>query len=94
MATYNQLLPVYSTDQPEMHEIVATMRKLLDGYSERLMIAEIYLPVHRLVAYYGVNNSEAHLPFNFLLISLPWEGPADRRGDRRIRSRAARRRLA
>jgi alpha-glucosidase len=75
MATYNQLLPVYSTDQPEMHGIVARMRQLLDSYSERLMIAEIYLPIHRLVAYYGVNNSEAHLPFNFLLISLPWEAP-------------------
>jgi len=73
MATYNQLLPVYSTDQPEMHGIVANMRKLLDSYHERLMIAEIYLPIHRLVAYYGANNSEAHLPFNFLLISLPWD---------------------
>ena len=73
MATYNQLLPVYSTDQPEMHGIVAAMRQVLDGYSERLMIAEIYLPIHRLVAYYGVNSSEAHLPFNFLLISLPWD---------------------
>ncbi len=73
MANYNQLLPVYSTDQPEMHGIVAVMRKVLDGYRERLMIAEIYLPIHRLVAYYGVNQSEAHLPFNFLLISLPWD---------------------
>jgi alpha-glucosidase len=73
MPSYNQLLPVYSTDQPEMHAIVAKMRSLLDSYSERLMIAEIYLPVSKLVAYYGVNNSEAHLPFNFMLISLPWE---------------------
>jgi alpha-glucosidase len=73
MATYEQLLPVYSTDQPELHGIVATMRQLLDGYDERLMIAEIYLPVHKLVAYYGANNSEAHLPFNFTLITLPWD---------------------
>jgi alpha-glucosidase len=74
MATYNQLLPVYSTDQPEMHEITARMRKVLDGYSERMMIAEIYLPVNRLVTYYGgVNIKEAHLPFNFMLITLPWE---------------------
>jgi alpha-glucosidase len=73
MKTYDQLLPVYSTDQPEMHRIVARMRSLLDTYQERLLIAEIYLPVSRLVAYYGLNNSEAHLPFNFLLIALPWE---------------------
>lgn len=73
MATYNQLLPLYSTDQPEMHEVIARMRKVLDEYSERMMIAEIYLPVNRLVTYYGVNNTEAHLPFNFMLITLPWE---------------------
>ena len=73
MATYEKLLPVYSTDQPEMHEIAAKMRKVLDQYDERLMIAEIYLPVHRLVTYYGTHDKEAHLPFNFTLISLPWE---------------------
>lgn len=73
MATYNRLLPVYSTDQPEMHDIVRRMRKVLDEYDERLMIAEIYLPVHQLISYYGVdNNREAHLPFNFTLITLPW----------------------
>src|SRR5258708_2443248 len=74
MATYNQLLPVYSTDQPEMHDITARMRKVLDEYPERMMIAEIYLPVNRLVTYYGINNKEeANLPFNFMLITLPWE---------------------
>jgi len=73
MATYEKLLPVYSTDQPEMHEIAAKMRKVLDEYNERLMIAEIYLPVHRLVTYYGTHEKEAHLPFNFMLISLAWD---------------------
>jgi len=73
MGSYEQLLPVYSTDQPEMHGIAARMRKVLDEYDERLMIAEIYLPVHRLVAYYGTHDREAHLPFNFTLISLPWD---------------------
>jgi len=73
MGSYEQLLPVYSTDQPEMHGIAARMRKVLDEYDERLIIAEIYLPVHRLVAYYGTHDREAHLPFNFTLISLPWD---------------------
>jgi alpha-glucosidase len=73
MATYEQLLPVYSTDQPEVHDIVQSMRKVLDEYSERMMIGEIYLPIHKLVTYYGVDNNGAHLPFNFMLLSLPWE---------------------
>lgn len=73
MATYEQLLPVYSTDQPEVHEIVRKMREVLDAYNERMMIGEIYLPIHKLVSYYGVDNSGAHLPFNFMLISTTWD---------------------
>lgn len=72
MADYEQLLPVYSTDQPEVHGIVRDMRALLDQYDERMMIGEIYLPIHKLVTYYGTDEREAHLPFNFQLISLPW----------------------
>jgi alpha-glucosidase len=76
MGTYEQLLPVYSTDQPEVHEIVREMRRLLDNYNERMMIGEIYLPIHKLVTYYGsATERGAHLPFNFTLLSLPWNAP-------------------
>jgi alpha-glucosidase len=73
MATYEQLLPIFSTDQPEVHDIVHKMRAVLDEYDERMMIGEIYLPIHKLVTYYGVDKKGAHLPFNFLLLSLPWD---------------------
>ena len=73
MATYEKLLPVFSTDQPEVHDIVRRMRTLLNQYDERMMIGEIYLPIHKLVTYYGQDNSGAHLPFNFLLISVSWD---------------------
>lgn len=72
MPTYDQVIPLYSTDQPECHQVVREMRKLLDQYDDRMMIGEIYLPIHKLVTYYGVQDKEAHLPFNFQLISLPW----------------------
>lgn len=72
MATYEKLLPVYSTDQPEVHDIVHKMRKVLNSYQERMMIGEIYLPIHKLITYYGIDSAGAHLPFNFLLLSLPW----------------------
>lgn len=72
MATYEKLLPVYSTDQPEVHHIVQMMRKVLDEYGDRMMIGEIYLPIHKLVTYYGPENNGAHLPFNFMLVSQPW----------------------
>ncbi|MFD2247849.1 alpha-amylase family glycosyl hydrolase [Pontibacter ruber] len=73
MATYEQLVPAYSTDQPEVHQIVRMMRQVLDSYHERMMIGEIYLPIDKLMTYYGTDNSGAHLPFNFLLLSLPWD---------------------
>jgi alpha-glucosidase len=73
MPDCDQLLPVYSTDQPEVHEILQEMRAVADTYYERLLIGEIFLPVHRLVTYYGPSNNGANLPFNFMLISLPWQ---------------------
>ncbi|WP_205573201.1 alpha-amylase family glycosyl hydrolase [Flavisolibacter nicotianae] len=72
-ATYEKLFPVYSTDQPEVHDIVQQMRRVLDGYSDRMMIGEIYLPIHKLITYYGPQNNGAHLPFNFMLLNIPWE---------------------
>ena len=72
MATYEKLVPAYSTDQPEIHDIVAKMRAVTDEYQERMMIGEIYLPIHRLVTYYGNENNGAHLPFNFMLVSQDW----------------------
>jgi alpha-glucosidase len=71
---YDSLLHVYSTDRPEVHEIVREMREVLDGDTdERLLIGEIYLPIERLVTYYGENCCGAQLPFNFQLLNLPWE---------------------
>ncbi|NEM98525.1 alpha-amylase family glycosyl hydrolase [Pontibacter burrus] len=73
MATYEKLIPAFSTDQPEVHDVVVKMRQLVDEYDERVIIGEIYLPIHRLVTYYGTDNNGAHLPFNFMLINMPWD---------------------
>lgn len=76
MGTYEQLLPVYSTDQPEVHDIVHEMRGVVNEYDERMIIGEVYLPLHKLMVYYGSDNNGAHLPFNFQLIFLPWNAMA------------------
>jgi alpha-glucosidase len=70
---HNALIPLYTADRPEVHEIIGQMRRVFDEYEERVLIGEIYLPVERLVAYYGVNGSGAHLPFNFQLILARWD---------------------
>ncbi|MGE5615916.1 MAG: alpha-amylase family glycosyl hydrolase [Bacillota bacterium] len=70
---YRQLVPVHTTDLPEVHEIITKMRALFDRYEDRVLIGEIYLPVERLVRYYGVDLKGAHLPFNFQLIMAKWD---------------------
>jgi alpha-glucosidase len=51
------------------------MRAVLDAYPDRVLIGEIYLPIERLVAYYGRDMEGAHLPFNFQLIFATWRAP-------------------
>ena len=80
-ADYRRLLPVYSTDRPEVHAMVRELRAVIDEYPERVLIGEIYLPVEKLVAYYGEalpdgGPAGAHLPFNFALIETPWNAEA------------------
>jgi alpha-glucosidase len=69
---HERILPMHSTDQPEVHDVIAEMRRVTDEFDSRVLIGEIYLPPERLVAYYGKNLGEAHLPFNFALLSAPW----------------------
>lgn len=71
--SHKRLLATYTTDRPEVHDVIRKMRHLLDSYDERMMVGEIYLPVERLVTYYGAGGDGVHLPFNFQLILLPWQ---------------------
>jgi alpha-glucosidase len=73
---HHELLATYNTDRPEVHDIIAEMRRVFDQYGERMFVGEIYLPVERLVTYYGAHGSGVHLPFNFQLIHLPWNARA------------------
>lgn len=70
----------YTEDQPGIHEIVREMRTLVNSYDERVLIGEIYLPVERLMHYYGEQLDEIHLPFNFQFVTLPtWNADIVRR---------------
>jgi alpha-glucosidase len=69
---HETILTRYSSDQPEVHDVVAEMRRVIDEFDARVLIGEIYLPFERLVTYYGKNLAGAHLPFNFALLSAPW----------------------
>jgi alpha-glucosidase len=69
---HEAILTQYSTDQPEVHKVIAEMRRVIDGFDSCVLIGEIYLPLHRLVAYYGNDLAGAQMPFNFALLSTLW----------------------
>jgi alpha-glucosidase len=66
---YRSLLPVYSAERPETHDMVREMRAVLDEYDERVLIGELYVPIETLVTYYA---SGCDLPFNFHLMKSGW----------------------
>lgn len=70
---YKALIPLHTTDLPEVHDVITKMRRRVDEYEDRVLIGEIYLPIERLVQYYGVDLSGLHLPFNFQLLLAKWD---------------------
>ena len=69
-------LPLNSADRPEVHDLIRELRGVIDEFPERLLIGEIYLPLDRLVTYYGRDLAGVHLPFNFSLLETPWNARA------------------
>jgi alpha-glucosidase len=49
------------------------MRRVLDEFRDRVLLGEIYLPIERLVAYYGRDLEGVHFPYNFALLTAKWE---------------------
>jgi alpha-glucosidase len=76
---HRSLQHIYTANLPGVHDVIRQMRAVLDEYDERMMVGEIYLPTEELVKYYGANQDECHLPFNFQLILAPWQAQTIRR---------------
>ena len=72
MAPNMRWLQIRTIDQPGVHASIKAMRRVADDYPDRVMIGEAYLPIDRLMAYYGADLTGFHLPFNFHLISTDW----------------------
>jgi alpha-glucosidase len=54
-------------------EVVSGLRRVVDEFEDRALLGEIYLPMERLMAYYGRDLSGVHLPFNFQLLQSAWD---------------------
>ena len=74
---YDGLLPVYTTDRPEVLDVLVGLRRVLDERRpDGLLLAEMYLPIERLARYYGTHGEGVQMPSNMHLISEPWTAEA------------------
>jgi alpha-glucosidase len=71
---YAALVPRFTTDLDETQEVVAAIRAEIGD--DHLFMAEVTVPIERLVRYYGADGDGAHLPFNFHLIGVEWTAEA------------------
>jgi alpha-glucosidase len=62
---------------PDVHEVLAEIRSVLDEYGGRVAIGEIEaMEWDAWARYYGRDLDGVHLPFAFKLIETPWSAPA------------------
>jgi alpha-glucosidase len=73
MPLFSSQIPLYTTDRPEVQSIVSGFRQVTNEFDNRVLIGEIYLPLDRLVTYYGKDLSGVQLPFNFQLLQTVWD---------------------
>ncbi len=63
---------IYDRNRPETHGLCRDIRRLLDSYSERMLVGEIFCDDARLAAEYYGKSDELHLAFNFAFLFQPW----------------------
>src|SRR5215207_7468460 len=71
---YMRELSVWNIDQPETRELAARMRKVVDEFGDdRVLLAELGIPLEQALAYYGGDGDTIQVPFNFELLSAAWD---------------------
>jgi len=77
MAPARRLLRVHTADRPQVQDAIREMRQVAEEYGgDKLLLGEAYLPVDRMMSYYGSGLTGLHLPLNFHLIFTPWKAEA------------------
>ena len=74
-----RVVPIH--DYPDTHVHLKAIRRLMDEYEpDRMMVGEVYLlSTKRVATYYGDDNDELHLSFNFPPLHAPWDAAAWRK---------------
>jgi alpha-glucosidase len=70
---FDKYIRVYSGDRPEVHHLIARIRRILEEEPGRVLIGEVYNKLEKVMMYYGEGCLGCHFPYNFQLIMLPWK---------------------
>jgi alpha-glucosidase len=76
MPVFQSQIPLYTSDRLEVQSVVAGLRDVADEFDDRVLIGEIYLPLEKLMGYYGAHLNGVQLPFNFQLLQSAWNARA------------------
>jgi alpha-glucosidase len=64
----------FTRDRPEVHEIIAMMRRVVDEYDARMIGGELYVGLDTMMQYFGSPElPELHMPFNLQLSVISWD---------------------
>lgn len=70
---YRSLIHTYSSGRPETLKIINNFTKILEKFGDKFMVTELEtLNVQELLPWYDASENFLHAPFNFALLSLPW----------------------
>lgn len=65
------MITKYNENLPEVHDVMAELRQVIDGYKDRVLIGETYGgDVAAISKFYGKNLNEVQLPMNFLFCEI------------------------
>ena len=70
--------PLYSSDRPEVHEIIRGLRRVTDSYEQRMMVGETWPREQERLADY-LRPDELQLAFNFRFLLAHLRAPLPRR---------------
>lgn len=73
---YDALLHIHSQDRPKLFETTNALCEVVGAHGDKFMISEAYLALPAMMQFYHACRNGIHHPFNFNLITMPWEAGA------------------
>lgn len=71
--SYDGLIHTYSQRRPETLNIINSFCSILELHKNKYIVSEAYLDIPEMAKFYKACTNNLHAPFNFNLMSLPWD---------------------